>query len=46
MASFLAFKGLFGWFLWPVCGLFCGLISDCLWHVQKVVLETVWIKKI
>ena len=29
----------------PIYGWFCGLICDCLWHVQRVVLRTVWIKK-
>ena len=31
-------------FLWPVCGQFCGLNCECLWHVQRIVLGVVWIK--
>ena len=45
-------KGLFSllknslWsFLWPICGRFCGPICECLWHVQKIVLGVVWIRK-
>ena len=28
--------------LWPICGQFCGLICECLWHVQRMVLRAVW----
>ena len=27
------------------CDLFCGLIYDCLWNVQRIVLGAIWIKK-
>ena len=43
-------KGLFknglGLFLWPVCGWFCGLNCECLWHVQRIVLRAIWIKNL
>ena len=46
-------KGLFGpfldslWpFLWPICGRFCWLICECLWHVQSNVLGAVLIKNL
>ena len=29
--------------LWPICGWFCGLICECLWHVQRMVLRVVWL---
>ena len=37
-------KGLYGLFLdglWPFHGRFCGMICDCLWHVQKIILRVV-----
>ena len=50
---FGAVKGLFRlfknglWpFLWLVCGQFYGLNCECLWHVQRIVLGTVWIKNL
>ena len=49
MVDSMAVKGLFGlclaslMALWLVCGWFCGLICDCLWHVQRIVLGTVWV---
>ena len=29
--------------LWPICGQFCGLMYECLSHVQKMVLGAVWL---
>ena len=33
---FMAILGLIG-------GRFCGLICECLWHVQRMVLGAVWL---
>ena len=47
----MAIKGLFGlflnslWsFLWHFYGHFYWPICECLWHVQRIVLGTVWFK--
>ena len=28
--------------LWSICGWFCGLICECLRHVERMVLGVVW----